>query len=103
MFNDPGLVSQVMALNGYKPSAYDGPTLLVKSSGLASWSRWLFRPWRRLMPTQLVEQQIKGLHGSIFENGHVNELAAVVAARLEDPSLTRTEPIAFAAERRAHV
>lgn len=103
MFNDPGLVSQVMALNGYKPSAYDGPTLLVKSSGLASWSRWLFRPWRRLMPTQLVEQQIKGLHGSIFENGHVNELAAVVAARLEDPSLTRTEPIAFAADRRAHV
>jgi len=87
MFNDPGLVSQVMALNGYKPSGYDGPTLLITSSGLANWSRWLFQPWRRLMPGRLAEQQIKGLHGSIFENGHVNELAAVLAAYLENPVL----------------
>ncbi|APW38818.1 hypothetical protein RD110_17715 [Rhodoferax koreense] len=101
MFNDPGLVSQVMALKGYKPSAYDGPTLLVKSSGLASWSRWLFRPWRRLMPGRLAERQIKGLHGSIFENGHVNELAAVVTARLEDTSLPPAPPMAVAANRRS--
>ena len=79
MFNDPGLVSQVMALKGYRPAAYDGPTLLLKSSGLSSWSRWLFRPWRRLMPKHLYENQIRGLHGSIFEPGNVTELAMVIA------------------------
>ena len=93
MFNDPGLVSQVMALKGYKPSGYDGPTLLVKSSGLASWSRWLFQPWRRLMPTKLVEHQIKGLHGSIFEAGNVHELATVVASRLEETAVEPTTPL----------
>ena len=83
MFNDPGLVSQVMALKGYRPAGYDGPTLLLKSSGLASWSRWLFRPWGRLMPKHLYEHQIRGLHGSIFEPGNVTELASVIAERMD--------------------
>ncbi|WP_394791866.1 amino acid adenylation domain-containing protein [Rhodoferax sp.] len=83
MFNDPGLVSQVMALKAYRPAGFDGPTLLVKSSGLASWSRWLFKPWRRLMPKHLYEQQIPGLHGSIFEPGNVNDLARVIADRMD--------------------
>ena len=83
MFNDPGLVSQVMALKGYRPAGFDGPTLLLKSSGLSSWSRWLFRPWRRLMPKHLHEHQIRGLHGSIFEPGNVTELATVIAESME--------------------
>ncbi|MEO5797159.1 MAG: amino acid adenylation domain-containing protein [Rhodoferax sp.] len=83
MFNDPGLVSQVMALKGYRPSAYDGPTLLLKSSGLANWGRWLFRPWSRLMPKHLYEHQVRGLHGSIFEPGNVTELATVIAERMD--------------------
>ena len=83
MFNDPGLVSQVMALDGYRPAGFDGPTLLLKSSGLSSWGRWLFGPWRRLMPKHLYEHQIPGLHGSIFEPGNVNELAKVIADRMD--------------------
>ena len=83
MFNDPGLVSQVMALKGYRPTGFNGPTLLLKSSGLSSWSRWLFRPWRRLMPKHLSEHQIRGLHGSIFESGNVTDLAAVLADSME--------------------
>jgi acyl carrier protein len=83
MFNDPGLVSQVMALKGYRPTGYDGPTLLLKSSGLASWGRWLFHPWAQLMPKHLYEHQIRGLHGSIFEPSNVTELATVIADRME--------------------
>ncbi len=79
MFNDPGLVSQVMALNGYRPTPYEGATLLIKSSGLSSWGRWLFHPWRRVVPAGLIEQQIPGLHGSIFEAGNVHELAAALS------------------------
>lgn len=87
MFNDPGLVSQVLALKDYRPAGFDGPTLLLKSSGLANWSRWLFHPWRRLMPRRLYEHQIRGLHGSIFEPGHVTELAMVIAESIEKAPL----------------
>lgn len=78
MFNDPALVGQVMALSGYRPARYEGATLLIKSSGLASWDRWFFRPWRRLLDGHLVERQVAGLHGSIFEVANVSELAAVI-------------------------
>ncbi|MDB5850480.1 MAG: hypothetical protein JWP29_4232, partial [Rhodoferax sp.] len=58
--------------------------------------RWLFQPWRRLMPLKLVEHQIKGLHGSIFEVGNVHELATVVATRLEETPVPPTTPVASA-------
>jgi syringomycin synthetase protein SyrE len=86
MFNDPGLVCQVMALNGYRPACFDGPTLLIKSSGLASWDRWFFRPWRGLITPPLTEHQVPGLHGSIFEAGNIGELAAVLGKRAQMPT-----------------
>ena len=84
MFNDPGLVGQVMALKGYRPQSFDGTSCLIKSSGLASWERWFFRPWRRLMTGGYSEYQVPGLHGSIFEPGNVGDLAAVIASTLDD-------------------
>lgn len=85
MFNDPGLVGQVMALSDYRPVGFDAPTLLIKSSGLASWDRWFFRPWQRLIADQLAQRQVAGLHGSIFETGNVGELAAVMTEALGLP------------------
>nr|WP_186329670.1 non-ribosomal peptide synthetase [Variovorax boronicumulans] len=82
MFNDPGLVSQVMALRGYKPEAYDGPTLLVRTSGLRTWDRWLFKPWRRLIGQHLQEVEIAGMHGTMFDERHVAELAAALRERM---------------------
>ena len=83
MFNDPGLVDQVMALDGYRPQRYDGPTVLVKSSGLVGWERWLFRPWRRLLEGALTEAEVSGMHGSMFEPGNVGALAAAIARHVE--------------------
>ncbi len=83
MFNDPGLVGQVMALSGYRPGDYAGATLLIKSSGLTTWDRWFFRPWRRLMGASLTEVQVPGLHGSIFEPTNVGELAKALTQRFE--------------------
>ena len=80
MFSDPGLVSQVLALRGFRcPSieqSFKGQVLLIKSSGLASWNRLLFQPWLRSMPKSMQTREISGLHGSIFEPQHVGELAA---------------------------
>ncbi|MBB4843912.1 syringomycin synthetase protein SyrE [Paucibacter oligotrophus] len=83
MFSDPGLVSQVLALRGFRCPSYEGPVLLVKSSGLASWNRLLFQPWQRSMPKTLQTREISGLHGSIFEPQHVDELAACLREFLQ--------------------
>ena len=78
MFSDPGLISQVLALRGHRCRAFEGPVLLVKSSGLANWSRLMFQGWQRLSPGRLQTQVVSGLHGSIFEAQHVHELADVI-------------------------
>ncbi|MCV2358793.1 amino acid adenylation domain-containing protein [Paucibacter sp. TC2R-5] len=75
MFSDPGLISQVLALRGHRCHAFTGPVLLVKSTGLASWNRFLFQGWHRLMPQDIQTRLVSGLHGSMFEAQHVNELA----------------------------
>lgn len=82
MFSDPGLVSQVMALKGYRPARFNGPTWLVKSSGLASWDRWLFKSWRTMQGELLKQIEVPGLHGSIFESGNVDHLAHALAKAL---------------------
>lgn len=79
LFNDPGLVGQVMALRGYRPVGFDGPTVLIRSSGLSNWDRLFFGAWRRLMTGHMAEKRVPGLHGSIFEAANVGELAAALA------------------------
>ncbi|MES2149976.1 MAG: amino acid adenylation domain-containing protein [Pseudomonadota bacterium] len=86
LFNDPGLVGQVMALRGYRPSAVEGRTVLISSSGLAHWDRLFFGPWRRMLAASLSEHRVRGLHGSIFEAANVAQLAGVLAGLLERPS-----------------
>ena len=85
MFNDAGLVGQVLSMAGYRPVRFDGHALLIKTSGLARWHFLLFRPWRRVMADDFSERQIAGLHGSIFEAGRVAELAAVLDQTLALP------------------
>jgi amino acid adenylation domain-containing protein len=85
MVRDPGLVGQVMAMSGYRAAAFAGPTVLIKTAGLARWDRAMFGSWRKLMGPRLVERGIAGLHGSIFESANVGELASVLASIVADP------------------
>ncbi len=84
MVNDPGLVSQVMAMAGYRAAAFQGPVVLIKTSGLSRWERPLFGSWRKLMGRNLVERQIAGLHGSIFDARNVHELSTLLASIVRD-------------------
>lgn len=83
LFEDAGLVAQVEALRGHRPSACDGPALLIRSTGLSSWDRLLFHSWRRMFGERLKERQVSGLHGSIFENGAIDELAKAIASGID--------------------
>ncbi len=78
MVNDSGLVGQVMAMSGYRIGAYDGPTYLIKTQGLSRWDRALFHGWRKLQGEHLLERRVVGLHGSIFERHHVDQLASAL-------------------------
>lgn len=82
MFSDPGLVAQIEAMADYRVENYAGSALLIKSSGLVKWERWLFAPWRKYMVNELNEVQISGLHGSIFEKNGIEELAITLRQRL---------------------
>jgi amino acid adenylation domain-containing protein len=73
MFKDAGLVGQVLALHAYRLAPYPDEVQLLRTSGLGRWQGWLFGPWRRQL--RLREQEVQGLHGSIFEAGRVAGLA----------------------------
>ncbi|MEP6972174.1 MAG: thioesterase domain-containing protein [Betaproteobacteria bacterium] len=79
MVKDAGLVSQVMAMGGYRVAAIQSPTTLIKTSGLLGWERPLFGSWKKLMGEKLQERRVAGLHGSIFGASQVGDLVVVLA------------------------
>lgn len=85
LFSDAGLLVQVEALARYVPRRYDGPALLIKSSGLLAWQRWLFAPWRKLMQDGFAETETPGLHGSLFEPANLAALADILRSRATPP------------------
>ena len=78
MFNDAGLVGQVMAMTGYRPTAFEGTSFLIKTRGLSRWHGMLFRSWRKLLGAGLSEHLVPGMHGSVFEPPNVGALAEVI-------------------------
>lgn len=87
MFNDSGLVAQVLALKDYRLTPYPGEVLLIRTSGLARWQRWLFGPWQRQLSGRLRVLEVEGLHGSIFEPGRVGGLAQCLLRALPPPTV----------------
>lgn len=78
LFNDPGLIAQINAMAGYRAEPCAQPVCLIKSSGMARWQRWAFKPWRDLFGSGLREIEVRGMHGSIFEQDNIDALAAVI-------------------------
>ena len=93
LFADAALVGQVMALQSYHPVAFQGPTLLLKTRGLVGWDRWLFSPWRRLFAAgRWDEREVAGMHGSLFEAQHVDQVAEVLQQWLSTLGPASREP-----------
>ncbi|MEO7940875.1 MAG: thioesterase domain-containing protein, partial [Burkholderiaceae bacterium] len=86
MISDAGLVGQVRSMGGYRVGSFQGPTTLIKTSGLLRWDRPLFGSWRTLIGERLQVRRVAGLHGSIFAAGQVRDLAKVLV------DITRSGP-----------
>lgn len=78
LFNDAGLLAQIDAMAKYRAEPCEQSVCLIKSSGMARWQRWAFKPWRDLFGVGLREIEVRGMHGSIFEQDNVEALAAVI-------------------------
>lgn len=89
LFSDPALVAQVQAIADYRPAPLAEPVALIKSAGLLFWDRWAFSGWRRLFGKNLQEYVIPGMHGSIFEENNVGQLAAVLRTALQSANHPR--------------
>jgi amino acid adenylation domain-containing protein len=89
LLSDPGLITQVEALRNYEPAPYAGPVLLIKSSGLLYWQRWLFQPWRRYIGNGMVETETPGLHGSLFDPANIESLADIFKRLADTPASAR--------------
>lgn len=75
LFADRGLLAQIEAMSHYKMHSYEGPSCLIQSRGLRKWKRWLFAGWNNSLQNRLADHMVSGLHGSMFDNDNVVELA----------------------------
>jgi syringomycin synthetase protein SyrE len=94
MLGDAGLISQVMAVSGYRANKFAGLTHLIKSAALAAkLDRLLFLGWRLMLGRRLLEYTVQGLHGSMFDPANVSSLAKVirVATTKEQPTLGHSD------------
>lgn len=80
LFNDPGLVAQIDAMAAYRAEACEQSVCLIKSSGMVRWQHWAFRAWGKLFGSNLTEIEVRGMHGSIFEQDNIAALAAAILA-----------------------
>ena len=84
LLSDRGLVAQINAIADYRPTACAIPVSLIKSSGMLRWERWVFRPWGKLFVGALREREVQGLHGSLFEEGNIGELARMLRRLIDE-------------------
>ena len=80
LFSDAGLVAQITAMRTYRPNPIDVQSVLVRSRGMMRWERWAFHPWRKVIPELAETAWVDGMHGSIFEHGLPELVAAIRAA-----------------------
>ncbi len=80
LLGDSGLVAQINAMREYQPKPLDIQAVLVRSRGMMRWERWAFLPWRKVISGLSESDWVEGMHGSIFEHGLQELVAAIRAA-----------------------
>ncbi len=78
MINDPGIITQVSALSEHTIKTVDLPIDLILTKKM-----WMFHPlirssWAKLFKNQLTKHSVNGLHGEMFQEPYVQELAKLI-------------------------
>ncbi len=83
MFADPGIVTQLLAVQSYqiKPFSYQ-PAVLFISTGMKPIKLWALAKWSDIFSV-LTLHRISGSHGEIFQPPHLQVLADAIRAHID--------------------
>lgn len=78
MLSDPGICTQLWALQHHEIKQYDGSVALFISNKMSS-KRYLFSLWSKIFTDDIQKYFVDGLHGGIFQPPFVNKLANTIS------------------------
>lgn len=80
MFNDPGIMTQLLAWQNHKIEPFDNLVVLFISSGMRPIKLWTLSKWTDVFRKyNLIRQPISGSHGEIFLPPHLEVLADAIS------------------------
>ncbi len=79
MFNDPGIITQLLAWRNHEIKPFDEPAILFISAGMKPIKLWTLSKWTDVFRQHnLIRHSISGSHGEIFLPPHLNVLAKAI-------------------------
>ena len=82
MFADPGIATQLLALQNHHIKPYHYPVVLFISTGMQPLNCWVFSKWSKIF-SKLTRQTIPGTHGGIFQPPHLQHLVTAIRAHIK--------------------
>jgi len=78
MLSDPGITSQLAALNRHTIRPFNGPVMLVMTQKMRWLQGLLFTRWRQLLGNSMVVEHMPGLHGAMFRSPYLATLVEII-------------------------
>jgi amino acid adenylation domain-containing protein len=79
MFNDPGIITQLLAWKNHDIKPFDEPVILFISAGMKPIKLWTLSKWSDVFRKHnLIRHSISGSHGEIFLPPHLDVLADAI-------------------------
>lgn len=82
MFADPGIVTQLLAVQNHKIKPFDYPVVLFISTGMKPIKLWALSKWSDIL-SNLTRHPISGSHGEIFQPPHLQILANAILTHIK--------------------
>lgn len=83
MFADPGIVTQLLAIQNHKINPFDYPVVLFISTRIKPIKFWALSKWSDIF-CNLTRHSISGSHGEIFQPPHLQILANAIRTYIKN-------------------
>ena len=87
ILSDPGIALQIQGLGCHELQAFMGQTVLIPTLGMQYWLPWSFWGWRKLLANLVVAPALPGLHGAMFRESHLPQLAERIRVEIMSQEL----------------
>ena len=83
LLSDPGIITQLLAVQNHKIKPFAYPAVLFISTGLKPIKLWALSKWSTIF-TELKRHPISGSHGEIFQPPHLQVLADAIVSHIKE-------------------